>query len=303
MRFVLAIVCWLVLASSAVSASSMNVTAQMGKVVAEANASDGQGEYGHPSETILSTDFEHFDETASAYILVSDGYASATSSQQSSISEYSFFATGSFTMSAASSFEGPGYADAAADNHFRVYFTVSESVDYSMFGLAQKEDRADVSIELKEGGVGGATIQQFLLSEFGSQTELPYSVEGTLAPGSYQLFAWSNGACWYYDGVASCSASFDLSFILDGATDAPALPTSTRIAAAPNPFRESTRFRLPEGAESAVIFDAAGRRILELSDAFVWDGRDSRGRSVPSGVYFVRAEGIRSEVAKVVRLK
>jgi len=69
----------------------------------------------------------------------------------------------------------------------------------------------------------------------------------------------------------------------------------------PNPFNPSTtiRFTLPApGHVRLAIFDVAGRRVAELVDrslgggphTMVWDGKDTRGRRVESGVYFYRLE-------------
>ena len=78
-------------------------------------------------------------------------------------------------------------------------------------------------------------------------------------------------------------------------------PAVARLVAAPNPFNPTTRilFRAPEGAAagplSLIVYDPAGRRVRTLlRDAApvegeaVWDGRDDRGRPVPSGVYLCR---------------
>jgi hypothetical protein len=67
----------------------------------------------------------------------------------------------------------------------------------------------------------------------------------------------------------------------------------------PNPFSAHTtfRFRLARpGTAALLVVDAAGRVIRRLSErdfpmgysTLTWDGRDDRGREVPSGVYFVR---------------
>jgi hypothetical protein len=69
----------------------------------------------------------------------------------------------------------------------------------------------------------------------------------------------------------------------------------------PNPFNPSTRIRFQIAEEGPVrldVHDARGNRIRALvaerrrpgSYSVIWDGRDSRGRDVPSGVYFVRLE-------------
>lgn len=68
----------------------------------------------------------------------------------------------------------------------------------------------------------------------------------------------------------------------------------------PNPFRDATEFRfeLPFSARTSLeIIDVTGRRVASLlqgdrleagSYRRVWDGRDSEGRDVATGVYFIR---------------
>jgi PKD repeat protein len=67
----------------------------------------------------------------------------------------------------------------------------------------------------------------------------------------------------------------------------------------PNPFNPSTtiRFELAHGTDATLeIFDVRGRRVRTLVNgrqpageiSVVWDGRDDRGLSVATGVYFVR---------------
>ncbi len=80
------------------------------------------------------------------------------------------------------------------------------------------------------------------------------------------------------------------------------LPTVTRLNRAfPNPFnpRTTIRFEVSEQAHIQLgIFDVAGRRVKVLVDEILppghheklWDGRDSRGSGVASGVYFLRME-------------
>ncbi|MGH2570624.1 MAG: FlgD immunoglobulin-like domain containing protein, partial [bacterium] len=59
------------------------------------------------------------------------------------------------------------------------------------------------------------------------------------------------------------------------------------------------------------VYDLAGRLVRRLHDGpvgsgttpFAWDGRDSEGRRVAAGMYFVRATGGRQvETAKSVRI-
>lgn len=66
-----------------------------------------------------------------------------------------------------------------------------------------------------------------------------------------------------------------------------------------NPFRDRTsvEYSLPSAATVRLaVFDARGRRVRSLASGFheaglhaaTWDGRDDRGESVGSGVYFAR---------------
>ncbi len=79
-----------------------------------------------------------------------------------------------------------------------------------------------------------------------------------------------------------------------GAGVAPFAPTLGQNA--PNPFSDRTLipFRLPnDGLARITVFDVQGSMVRRLVDrwempgdhAVVWDGRDDRGRIVPSGVY------------------
>jgi hypothetical protein len=85
----------------------------------------------------------------------------------------------------------------------------------------------------------------------------------------------------------------------------------------PNPFDSqaagllTVRFPTPEraaGAQHAVVYDLAGRRVRELAEGwvtheevtFTWNGRESSGRRVASGIYFVRwLENPSPEAARV----
>ncbi|MCI0452265.1 MAG: T9SS type A sorting domain-containing protein [Candidatus Latescibacteria bacterium] len=96
--------------------------------------------------------------------------------------------------------------------------------------------------------------------------------------------------------------------------DAPA--TGTRLAQnVPNPFNPTTTipFSLAaRGPATVSVFDTSGRLVRTLVDetraagdhVVRWDGRDARGRSVASGVYFYRlVAGSVTESKKMVLLK
>jgi Peptidase family M28/FlgD Ig-like domain len=83
-------------------------------------------------------------------------------------------------------------------------------------------------------------------------------------------------------------------------TPAPSAPNALRLAQnLPNPFNPSTRISYSIASEGRVlleVFDLAGRRVTTLVDATQsagphaadWNGRDSAGRNVASGLYLYR---------------
>ncbi len=86
-----------------------------------------------------------------------------------------------------------------------------------------------------------------------------------------------------------------------------------RLLASPNPFRAATRLSWdlpPEagGAMTVEITDVAGRTVALLpvsagSRRVRWDGRDPRGRALPSGVFYARLRGLDAGALKLVRLR
>lgn len=100
------------------------------------------------------------------------------------------------------------------------------------------------------------------------------------------------------------------------AVDPGGLPTSVAVrSATPNPFNPVTEIRCELPAAGAVtldVFDLGGRSVRRLVDGdraagtftVTWDGRDDRGRQVPSGVYFARLAAAGAEsVLKLVLAK
>jgi flagellar hook assembly protein FlgD len=95
--------------------------------------------------------------------------------------------------------------------------------------------------------------------------------------------------------------------------DLPAL--AAPLTAYPNPFNPRTTFSfsLEKAAMARItVFSADGRPVRTIADrpfaagpnTCSWDGRDDRGRGLPSGAYLVRVEtasGIRQ--SKVTLLK
>lgn len=152
----------------------------------------------------------------------------------------------------------------------------------------------------------------------------------TLQSGSPCLpFAPENPTCGLIGAsVAGCSAT-DVNDELS--TDLYGGRAGSWLVASPNPFHGSTILRrrsapatsAMDGAASnlgavqtLMVHDAAGRVVRRLSvprdlpaggdtpSSVEWDGRDDAGRSLPSGIYYVRdASGVRSAAAPVVMLR
>ena len=87
--------------------------------------------------------------------------------------------------------------------------------------------------------------------------------------------------------------------------------TTPRLVASPNPFHASVNLAalLPPGSGPAQveIIDATGGRVAVLNVAsgsnMVWDGRNTRGTIVPTGVYWARLRSVKGAApVKLIRL-
>jgi flagellar hook assembly protein FlgD len=96
----------------------------------------------------------------------------------------------------------------------------------------------------------------------------------------------------------------------------PEVPAPDVVAlVSPNPFREETAlsFALERRTQVAiVVYDIKGRRVRELVEgefdagphSVIWDGTDSRGNAVCSGIYFYRfITPERAQTGKVTLLR
>jgi len=116
------------------------------------------------------------------------------------------------------------------------------------------------------------------------------------------------------------SASGDLEILAFGYEDQPETPILTGSCAtgvsenvpslpltllqnSPNPFSSQTKigFELPSAAVATIgIYDVSGRLVKKIEsvsahegfNAILWDGRDTSGRDVVSGIYFYRLEAL-----------
>jgi hypothetical protein len=157
----------------------------------------------------------------------------------------------------------------------------------------------------------------------------PLVISTTGIPGDHTSEAVSSaitssdrqkGLICMWSGSAETPYSFGLSsqFLeLSVATSVPTtpLPKHLSMSAAPNPFNPATEisFAIPTSGQAKIaIYDAHGARVHTLLDESlsagwhqrVWNGRDDRGKSVASGVYFARVvHSSGSKEQKLVLLK
>jgi len=118
---------------------------------------------------------------------------------------------------------------------------------------------------------------------------------GALAAGEFLDKSAQLGRTWIY--TLAWDSPRGLSLLGDRQVRLLAPLQSRLIGNAPNPFNPNTsiRFELAQpGAVVLQVFDSRGRLLRKLEAAllpvgpqqFLWDGRDQRGNSLPSGVYF-----------------
>ena len=122
-------------------------------------------------------------------------------------------------------------------------------------------------------------------------------------PDTFWVDTIENGYLYYYRVSAVDDAGIEGDrATTETTTDADGLPSAIVLHQnIPNPFNPTTliRFELPARARVKLhVFDVQGRLVKTLVDdelqaggqEIAWNGRDNKGRSVASGVYFYRLE-------------
>jgi ligand-binding sensor domain-containing protein len=119
------------------------------------------------------------------------------------------------------------------------------------------------------------------------------------------------------DGTIWCAGKFGISSFhpdsSSGVKDSPSPAEFHITGISPNPFNPSTTisFSLPAAAQvNLAVYDITGRKVRTLisgnfsagSRSAIWDGRDSSGRPVSSGVYIARLQSGKSAQSKKMLL-
>ena len=129
---------------------------------------------------------------------------------------------------------------------------------------------------------------------------------------------WAGSGCWYKVSAVDTHGNVSPYALLEPETVSGAdgnVPSQASFASPnyPNPFNPSTaiRYGLQEPAHVSLrVYDSPGRLVRFLVDeampsgihTAVWDGRNSAGREVASGVYFFRMSAGHFEVTRKMTL-
>jgi hypothetical protein len=203
-------------------------------------------------------------------------------------------------------------------------------------GLAGPGETVTLSVTLTNNGLAAATGVTLTLSSDealvtiidagGSSPDIgvgnsessaydPFAIEISDAVDDTMLTLWIDVTAGEgsYNAVLRHDLHVDLS--ATGVQDDP-VPSAFRFRPCfPNPFSQATTMRLAlpeEGPVQLRIYSPSGRLVRTVHDGeipagnhvFAWDGRDSRGHTVASGIYFIRLEaGPRKDCHKVVLLR
>ena len=148
----------------------------------------------------------------------------------------------------------------------------------------------------------------FTVPHTASTVTIVWSLSAVSGPAANQ---WQGGGdeSWAIDNV-----KVSISPTVSGVGDTPSAASISLSPNTPNPFSGVTTFRLntPTGGSAHVaVFDISGRKVSEkvipasagMQDLY-FDGRDTKGNLLPSGVYFYRLTvGTQSRTQKFVIMR
>lgn len=248
--------------------------------------------------TEVAPDPGPFDVSLFADAVIADGSALATATQVSSITPLSMSAEGTVTgATEIANFNTIAYG--FGQSNIAIRFTLTKETDFAIVGFLEAAEGGHASVQLSR------PFQTVVYSSASNEL-LALDHSGTLEADTYDLNVTTsaNGSA-ASPGTLGGSASYDVRFLLAGATDAPVV-SAPALRAWPNPFRDNVHLALPAGTERVRILDASGRvvRTLAGNGQLLFDGRDAAGQSLSSGVYWVQPVGAPArDILKVVRLR
>ena len=152
---------------------------------------------------------------------------------------------------------------------------------------------------------GGYVLADIEISPWG---ELFLCDRTATAPG-IRLYDAATGLLLAGNPIDVGLPPFDICFSVPAQTDAETPTARTILGNYPNPFNPSTiiRFTLPSGGSARLsIYDVSGRFVRELVNGIldpgpyevVWNGRDYRGLTVASGIYFARLQHLGGNITR-----
>ncbi|MBD3284804.1 hypothetical protein GF359_00515 [candidate division WOR-3 bacterium] len=140
----------------------------------------------------------------------------------------------------------------------------------------------------------------------------PVDKHPAIAFGSDQyLLVWTDNQ----DGDFNIHGKlFDTLEVFEGIEEQP-LPVnelpSIALETNPNPFSKKTTIRLPKGLQLETntvinIYDNTGSQVQQLiiptgQSAVTWDGTDSKGQALSSGIYFIRPGALELKTTKIIK--
>ncbi len=134
--------------------------------------------------------------------------------------------------------------------------------------------------------------------ELVSEAASPGYTEDLLIPGEYHFYV----KVMYPQGLSSASERLSFAWGGSDATEEIQSPAITKLRGNyPNPFNPETTIVFSLASASATrlsIYNLKGQKVADLLNdtlsagehRMVWNGRDARGQSVSSGIYFVRLQ-------------
>lgn len=272
------------------AASSATVTwTETTRIIGSEAIVTNTGEFAIDTDSQSSVTTGGFSALAAADTMVTAAQGSSMSEQTSDHFPTGFAGSGGFaTMTNVTDPEG--FADVFGRSNFTGRFDLDTATPYTMTGTLVSGGNG-TSAQMYLFGPSGAIVN---VNALPGQT-VPVSASGLLAPGSYlvSVNVAGNAQDSPPELFTEASGQWQMSFFLGGATDAPLTSPAGGLRVFPNPARGSATISLagrPGVPARLRVHDAAGRVVRSLDAAAgsaVWDTRDSAGRPVPAGVYFV----------------